>query len=57
MDFLKRLFCKHDYVFVRNIHGDEIIEYEWKRSIWKCQLCGKTFYGSFPIHDFTEPLK
>ena len=57
MRFLKRLFCKHDYVFVRNIHGDEIIEYEWKRSIWKCQLCGKTFYGSFPIHDFTEPLK
>lgn len=26
MQFLKRLFCRHTYIFVRNIHGDEIIE-------------------------------
>jgi RNase P subunit RPR2 len=37
----KRLFCKHDYVFVRNIHGDEINLTNGKRSIWECKKCGK----------------
>ena len=41
MRFLKRLFCKHDLSFVRNIYGDEIRNYGWKRSIWKCNKCGK----------------
>ena len=41
MRFLKRLFCKHDLSFVRNIYGDEIRNYDWKRSIWKCNKCGK----------------
>ena len=40
MGFLKRLFCRHDLVFVRNIYGDEIIERGWKRSLWKCNHCG-----------------
>jgi hypothetical protein len=34
-------FCKHDYKFVRNIHGDEIIHLRWKRSIWQCNNCNK----------------
>lgn len=38
----KRLFCKHDYKHLRNIHGDEIIARNWKRSEWKCAKCGKT---------------
>jgi ribosomal protein L37AE/L43A len=40
MRFLKRLFCRHDLEFVRNIYGDEIIERGWKRSLWKCKTCG-----------------
>jgi hypothetical protein len=26
---------------VRNIHGDEIVERGWARSLWKCPVCGK----------------
>lgn len=41
MNWLKKLFCKHDYsVFVRNIYGDEI-NYTDKRSVWKCSKCDK----------------
>lgn len=42
MRVLKRLFCRHEFEFVRNIYGDEIIERGWKRSIWRCKHCGKT---------------
>lgn len=38
---LKHLFCKHQYRFVRNIHGDEIIHRGFKRSEWKCEKCNK----------------
>lgn len=41
MRFLKRLFCRHQYVFKRNIYGDEIIAWGWKRSVWKCEQCGR----------------
>lgn len=41
MNWIRRLFCKHTFIFVRNIHGDEVIEYGWKRSIWACSRCGK----------------
>lgn len=41
MSFFKQLFCQHDFAFARNIHGDEIIAWGWKRSIWQCQKCGK----------------
>jgi hypothetical protein len=44
--FIKRLFCRHtERDFVRNIYGDEIIEYGWKRSIWRCAKCGKLVYS------------
>ena len=38
-DFLYRLLCRHDYVFERNIYGDEI---NWTgfRSWWRCRKCG-----------------
>lgn len=41
MKFLKRVLCRHDIEFVRNIYGDEIIQRGWKRSIWRCKRCGK----------------
>lgn len=44
MSIIKRLFCNHEYEFVRNIHGDEINWCGGKRSIWKCKKCGKLQY-------------
>lgn len=41
MNWIKRWFCAHDFEFVRNIYGDEIIECGYRRSIWKCHHCGK----------------
>jgi len=38
---LKRLFCDHEFAFVRNIYGDEIIASGYKRSEWICPTCGK----------------
>lgn len=42
--FIKRLFCAHDFIFVRNIYGDEILEHGYKRSVWKCKHCGRVKY-------------
>lgn len=50
MQFFRRLFCQHEFDFVRNIHGDEIIECGWKRSIWKCRKCGKINLGDL-LHE------
>ncbi len=48
MNWLKtaihRLFCRHDYSWLRNIYGDEIIYTGFKRSVWKCSKCGKYKY-------------
>jgi len=41
MNWLKRLFCKHQFAWVRNLYGDQIIEWGYKRSVWKCDHCGK----------------
>ena len=47
--FIKRLFCRHtERDFVRNIYGDEIIEYGWRRSIWRCAKCSKLLYADLP---------
>lgn len=41
LKFIKGLLCRHtDAVFVRNIYGDEIIRWGYKRSIWRCNKCG-----------------
>lgn len=43
---LKRLTCKHTHqTFIRNIYGDEIIIAGYKRSIWKCNDCGKEIFS------------
>lgn len=39
--FFKSLFCKHEYVFKRNIYGDEINWCGGHRSWWVCKKCGK----------------
>lgn len=44
MKWIKRLFCEHEYEFVRNIYGDEINACGGYRSIWKCKKCGKIEY-------------
>lgn len=44
MNWFKSLFCKHKFVFVHNIHGDEINECGGYRSVWKCSKCGKYQY-------------
>ena len=41
MNLFKRLFCKHEYEFVRNIHGDEINWCGGYRSLWRCKKCNK----------------
>lgn len=41
---IKQLFCKHNYQWVRNIYGDEIIYKDYNRSIWKCSKCQKIIY-------------
>lgn len=41
LKFLRSLFCAHEFKFVRNIYGDEIISWGYKRSIWCCSKCGK----------------
>lgn len=53
-NFFRRAFCSHTLVFVRNIHGDEIIEHGYKRSEWKCSLCGKRIFKDH-VHDALEP--
>lgn len=41
MSIIKCLFCRHEYEFVRNIYGDEIVHAGYNRSWWRCKKCGK----------------
>lgn len=41
---LRKITCKHDYYFFRNIYGGEINKVSLKvvyRSWWKCRKCGR----------------
>lgn len=51
LEKLKNKFkkCDHDYLFIRNIHGDEINHCGGYRSVWKCKKCGKIKY-SYEYH-------
>lgn len=40
MIFLKRLFCKHQYIKLQTISGDEINARDGKHSEWECVYCG-----------------
>lgn len=52
--FIKRLFCAHDFIFVRNIYGDEILEHGYNRSVWKCKHCGRVKYTNL-AEDYWVP--
>ena len=41
MNLIRRILCKHEYAFIRNIYGDEINMAGGKRSWWRCRKCGK----------------
>ena len=48
-NFIKQIFCSHNYVFRQNIYGDEINgdeinDHNGNRSIWQCSKCGKIIY-------------
>lgn len=39
---IKQIFCKHNYLWIRNVYGDEIYRTgKFKRSWWKCNKYGK----------------
>ncbi len=44
INIIKSWFCKHEYEFIRNIHGDEINWCGGYRSIWICKKCGNIQY-------------
>lgn len=47
---LKRLFCIHDYVFDRYLHGDAIIAHNYKRYQYRCRKCGGYKWTDEPIN-------
>ena len=49
MKIIRRLFCRHEYKFVRNIYGDEINLWGGKRSVWRCHKCGKVTGGDLLV--------
>lgn len=52
MKWIKRLFCKHEYEFLCNIYGDEVIWCNWHRSVWRCKKCGALVYRD-NLHEFS----
>ncbi len=38
---VRRLLCRHEWEWLRNIYGDEINLAGGKRSWWRCKKCGK----------------
>lgn len=55
--FFKRLFCKHyKVVFIRNISGDEVLEWAYNRSLWKCDKCSAVV-PSKHLHNYEQELK
>lgn len=55
--FFRSLLCRHRSVsFVQNLYGDQIIEWGWKRSVWRCDRCG-ALVGRADLHhpdNYTE---
>ena len=49
IEYFKFLFCKHSKdVFIRNIHGNEIIfgTPNFHRSEWVCKKCNSKFFDT-----------
>lgn len=53
MTWMKRWFCKHSFVFERNVYADEILAIH-ARSIWTCSKCGKVRYWGFLHNEESE---
>lgn len=54
IQFIKIIFCNHadnDLEFVRNIGGDEMMQYHVKtglaKSKWYCNNCGRDVYKNY----------
>lgn len=54
ISFLSRVFCKHEFAWYRNIHGDEINLAGGMRSWWTCRKCGKRIMRPY-THDPSAP--
>lgn len=46
-DISEKLFCKHEYITLTNIHGDAINQFNGARSISECVKCGKQRYNKY----------
>lgn len=46
--FLKRLFCRHKYKFVRKLYGDEINAHDGKHYEYICEKCGMYKWSNVP---------
>lgn len=59
--FISKFVCgyiwAHEYVFVRNIYGDEINQCGGYRSLWKCSKCGKYRYSKSLYNKPSKNLK
>ena len=40
MKILKKIFCKHDFIYIRNLYGDKINLHNGKRNEYRCKKCG-----------------
>lgn len=38
---MKLKWCKHEYVFIKNLYGYEVKSKDYNRSWWGCKKCGK----------------
>lgn len=41
LNWLKQLFCKHDFVLVRELHGEERVGWGMKIALYQCSKCNK----------------
>lgn len=61
MNWFKKIIqnfgCKHEYIFVRNIYGDEINQCGGYRSLWQCSKCGKYKYCKRLYSQLNKNLK
>ena len=55
--FIQKFGCGHDYIFVRNIYGDEINQCGGYRSLWQCMKCGKYTYSKTLYSQVNKNLK
>ena len=53
-NFIKKLFCKHEYEFHSNAYGDMIYQGGFHRSNWYCKKCGQWQGRDYLVH---TPLK